>query len=106
MLTGESQLITKEMMPSSASLYYNKEKKFTLSAGTVAKICRDQCVGVVISIGFMTAKGELVRSILFPKPNRFSFYSDSFKFIGILGIVSILGFIWSVYFLVKNGESR
>lgn len=105
MLTGESQLVVKDYMPRSKSVYFHKEKKFTLSAGTLPKICKDKCIGMVIATGFNTAKGELVRSILFPKPNRFSFYSDSFKFIGILAGVAVLGFIWSSAFLITNGES-
>lgn len=105
MLTGESQLVVKEFIPDSSSLYYRRDKTFTLFAGTLPKICRDQCIGMVIATGFLTAKGDLVRSILFPKPNRFSFYSDSFKFVGILAGIAVIGFIWASIFLVKAGEN-
>lgn len=36
-------------------------------------------------------KGQLVRSILFPKPTKFSFNSDALKFVGVLAIMAVLG---------------
>jgi cation-transporting P-type ATPase 13A2 len=44
---------------------------------------------MVIRTGFSTTKGELVRSILYSKPIEFKFYSDSFKFIGVLFVLSM-----------------
>ena len=32
-------------------------------------------------------KGDLVRSILYPKPIGFKFYQDALKFIGILAVL-------------------
>ena len=58
---------------------------------------------MVVRIGFNTTKGALVRSMLFPKPNNFSFYRDSFRFIGILAIIAGLGFLGSVYNFVQLG---
>lgn len=43
--------------------------------------------------GFTTVKGELIRTMLFPKPSDFKFYKDSFRFIFILGIISFFGFL-------------
>ena len=42
---------------------------------------------VVLLPGFSTAKGGIVRSILFPKPLNLKFYVDSIKFIMILSII-------------------
>ncbi|KAA6311905.1 MAG: putative Cation-transporting ATPase 13A3/4/5, partial [Streblomastix strix] len=56
--------------------------------------------------GFSTAKGQLVRSILFPKPQtRFKFYEDSFKFIGVLALIALLGFIINAIMQATYGES-
>lgn len=54
-------------------------------------------LGLVLKIGFETEKGQLIHSILFQKPINFTFYSDSLKYICILGIVAFLGFIVSIY---------
>jgi cation-transporting P-type ATPase 13A2 len=105
MLTGESQLVVKEGLPSSASVFYHREKKFTLFAGTVPKICKDRCLAMVVATGFFTAKGDLVRSILFPKPNRFRFYEDSFRFVGIMAVIALAGMVWSVVFLMVYDSS-
>jgi len=45
---------------------------------------------MVVKTGFMTLKGGLVRDILFPKPTKFKFYSDSLKFVAILALVAII----------------
>jgi len=95
MLTGESQPVLKEQTN------FTIDKKSIVSAGT--KPLKGNCLGLVSAIGFSTTKGELVRSILFPKPNRFKFYSDSFKFIGFMGVIAVLGFIWCIASFVEEG---
>ena len=56
-------------------------------------------------VGFSTAKGELVRSILYPKPMGFKFYKDAMKFILLLACVAAIGMIYSIIVLVKQGVS-
>jgi len=58
---------------------------------------------LVVRTGFNTAKGSLVRSMLFPKENFFKFYRDSFKFIFILSIIALFGFCGTVYYFIKFG---
>jgi len=41
----------------------------------------ERAVAIVLRCGFATAKGRLVRSIIYPKPSNLEFYSDSFKFV-------------------------
>lgn len=55
-----------------------------------------------LCVGFMTAKGELVRSILFPKPVRFKFTQDSFKWIGVLSLISLVGMAYTLSLLVSE----
>ncbi|VDL91021.1 unnamed protein product [Schistocephalus solidus] len=62
-------------------------------------------IAVVVRTGFRTAKGEMVRAILFPKPMRFKFNQDVAKFVGALSVLAIIGFGLSVYLLLRNGET-
>ena len=62
-----------------------------------------EALGMVVRTGFNTTKGALVRSMLFPKPFGFAFYRDSFRFIGVLGIVAVLGFLASFVNFIKLG---
>jgi len=58
---------------------------------------------LVIRTGFNTAKGSLVRSMLFPKENYFKFYRDSFNFIFVLFIIALIGFCGSLFNFIKYG---
>lgn len=39
--------------------------------------------------GFCTAKGDLISSILYPKPVSFKFYKDAVKFVLFLSILGM-----------------
>eukprot|EP00762_Andalucia_godoyi_P007791 ANDGO_01770.mRNA.1 putative cation-transporting ATPase C1672.11c len=119
MLTGESTAVVKVALPkaspgASAAKGYNPDiyKPYSLYAGTRLlssktfggrQVGLDKAYGVVVRTGFSTAKGMLVRSILFPKPNEFSFYRDSFRFIGVMGIIAVIGLCISVVAFVHFG---
>ncbi|KAG0260211.1 hypothetical protein DFQ27_003651 [Actinomortierella ambigua] len=60
-------------------------------------------IALVVRTGFNTTKGTLVRSMLFPKPNSFKFYRDSFRFIGILSIIAGIGFLLSLINFIRMG---
>ena len=57
--------------------------------------------GLKFLSGFSTAKGELVRAILFPKPLGFKFYQDAMKFILFLACVAFFGMAYSVYSYIR-----
>lgn len=51
---------------------------------------------VVLRTGFNTTKGELVRSILHPKPVDFRFNNDTYKYIGGLSVIALIGMAFSM----------
>lgn len=73
---GESIPITKSPLPYSADndhhpLDTEANKNHVLFCGTEIVQARSATAyAVVVGTGFQTAKGELVRSILYPKPNK------------------------------------
>lgn len=79
MLTGESVPVTKTPVPDVAHEVYDSKEhaKHTLFCGTKVIQTRfydgAKVKAIVLRTGFQTAKGELVRSIMFPKPVDFKF---------------------------------
>lgn len=100
MLTGESVPVVKTAMPrslfaSSSSTGPNSRKaeKHTLFGGTKlirarpASPTSPESKALVVRTGFHTAKGGLVRQMLFPKKFNFKFLRDAFMAIGCLFIL-------------------
>lgn len=52
--------------------------------------------------GFSTAKGQLVRSILYPKPTDFKLYRDAYMFLLCLVAIAGIGFIYSIVLSVMH----
>ncbi|XP_074545231.1 polyamine-transporting ATPase 13A3-like isoform X2 [Halichoeres trimaculatus] len=111
MLTGESVPVTKTSLPSSgeeAAVCYNMEehKRHTLFCGTQVIQTRfyagEQVKAVVVRTGFSTEKGQLVRSILYPKPTDFKLYRDAYLFLLCLVGVAGIGFIYTIILSVMN----
>ncbi|KAG9509642.1 putative cation-transporting ATPase 13A5, partial [Fragariocoptes setiger] len=113
MLTGESVPITKT--PISANNlhthhYDPKEHgKHTLYCGTRILQTRN-CGGahvkaLVIRSGFQTSKGELIRSIMFPKPVDFRFNRQINRFIGLLACLALMGFIYTIVIKSQRGAT-
>ncbi|CAH8525795.1 unnamed protein product [Schistosoma haematobium] len=106
-LTGESVPVTKIPLPDSPSkgtLFDIKvHGRHILFAGTTVIQTRnyadERVLAVVARTGFYTVKGELVRSILFPKPLKFKFTQDSFRFIFALSILAVIGLGVSIYLM-------
>ena len=60
-----------------------------------------QIVPLTIS-GFQTTKGDLIRSIMFPKPMDFKFYQDAIRFIIVLACIACIGMAFTVYIMIKD----
>ena len=118
MLTGESIPVSKTPASETTlqSLFISRSQisadvaKHFLFAGTkLIRVRRPQgnddeasaTLAVVIRTGFNTTKGALVRSMLFPRPNKFKFYRDSFRFIAAMAMIAGIGFIASAVNFVE-----
>ena len=107
MLTGESTPIIKSQIPKIKDHFdYDADKKFFLFAGTriVQKRSREKkkLLGLVTEIGFSTIKGNLIRSILYPKKMDEKFERDSYKYIAFMGCLCVAGFAISIPFLLQT----
>ena len=113
MLTGESVPVTKSCVSrqEQEDEVYSPEthKRHTVFAGTEVIQTRNygeqHVLTVVVRTGFRTSKGELIRSILFPKPMDFKFYRDSIRFICVLFLCAALGMTYCLYLYISRGES-
>ncbi|XP_048107849.1 polyamine-transporting ATPase 13A3 isoform X2 [Alosa alosa] len=116
MLTGESVPVTKTNLPNPRQgekgdegdgFYCTEEhKRHTLFCGTNVIQTRfysgELVKAVVVRTGFSTAKGQLVRSILYPKPTDFKLYRDASLFLLCLVAVAGIGFIYSIVLSIMN----
>eukprot|EP00826_Nyctotherus_ovalis_P018309 TRINITY_DN15468_c0_g1_i13.p1 TRINITY_DN15468_c0_g1~~TRINITY_DN15468_c0_g1_i13.p1 ORF type:complete len:957 (-),score=308.46 TRINITY_DN15468_c0_g1_i13:525-3395(-) len=98
MLTGESIPVLKTSLPFINDIYDpENDKKYTIYSGTdviqVRPTGNARVCALVVKTGFTTVKGELVRSILYPKPSKFKFDSDSYKFLMVMLSFSVVGLI-------------
>ncbi|KAM4728657.1 polyamine-transporting ATPase 13A3-like isoform 2-T2 [Anableps anableps] len=103
MLTGESVPVTKTSLPSSgdeAARRYNMEehKRHVLFCGT-------HVIQTRFYTGFSTEKGQLVRSILYPKPTDFKLYRDAYLFLLCLVGVAGIGFVYTIVLSIMNKVS-
>ncbi|XP_053420708.1 probable cation-transporting ATPase 13A4 isoform X3 [Nycticebus coucang] len=114
MLTGESIPVTKTPLPkvdSSVPWKTQSEadyKRHVLFCGTEviqAKAASSGMVrAVVLQTGFNTAKGDLVRSILYPKPMNFKLYRDAIRFLLCLVGTATIGMIYTLCVFVLSKE--
>ncbi|NWT58336.1 AT134 ATPase, partial [Erythrocercus mccallii] len=114
MLTGESIPVTKTHLPRADNfkpwrMYCAEDyKKHVLFCGTEVIQTKADDGGVVkavvLRIGFNTAKGDLLRSILYPKPMNFKLYRDALRFLMCLIAFAAIGMIYTVCVFALNGE--
>uniref|UniRef100_A0A8C1XYX6 ATPase 13A3 n=1 Tax=Cyprinus carpio TaxID=7962 RepID=A0A8C1XYX6_CYPCA len=118
MLTGESVPVTKTDLPNpqrdkkggDGDVIYSTEehKRHTLFCGTNVIQTRyytgEMVKAVVVRTGFSTAKGQLIRSILYPKPTDFKLYRDAYLFLLCLVAVASIVFVYSLVMKIINEE--
>ena len=110
MLTGESVPITKTAAPREDGVLYDPSahEKHTLKCGTrVIQTRRNQSArvtAIVTRTGYLTSKGDLVRSILYPYPVEFKFEVDSYKFIMVMATIATAGMIYTLAKMIIDEE--
>ncbi|NXI86770.1 AT132 ATPase, partial [Rhipidura dahli] len=107
LLTGESVPVMKTPLPAGGSAYCPEEhRRHTLFCGTqliqAKGYAGSHVLAVVTRTGFCTAKGDLISSILYPKPVSFKFYKDAMKFVLFLALLALIGTVYSILILVRN----
>ncbi|XP_023796049.1 cation-transporting ATPase 13A2 [Cyanistes caeruleus] len=111
LLTGESVPVMKTPLPAggqAAGAAYGPEehRRHTLFCGTQLIQAKAYVGGEVLAVvtrtGFCTAKGDLISSILYPKPVSFKFYKDAVKFVLFLAVLALIGTLYSILILVRN----
>uniref|UniRef100_A0A915LQI8 Cation-transporting P-type ATPase N-terminal domain-containing protein n=1 Tax=Meloidogyne javanica TaxID=6303 RepID=A0A915LQI8_MELJA len=116
MLTGESMPITKVAMPETDEEHgetqifsFKEHSKHILYCGTQVLQTRyypgKHVQAVVLRTAYSTLKGQLVRSIMYPKPVDFRFTKDLFKFVGFLACIAGLGFLYTILVMISRGSS-
>lgn len=99
---------------SAPSIHPNVAKHFLFSGTKIIRARRPQnahddeavALAMVARTGFSTTKGALVRSMLFPKPSGFKFYRDSFRYIAVMAMVALCGFVASFINFVRLGVGQ
>ncbi|XP_063379335.1 polyamine-transporting ATPase 13A3-like [Cydia fagiglandana] len=109
MLTGESVPVMKGPPCPSQEIYSTEgHKRHTLFAGTHVIQTRfygnNQVLAKVVRTGFYTAKGELIKSILFPKKFDFQFYKDAVKFVIFMFCIAAIGMGYSIWLYLQRGS--
>ena len=98
MLTGESTPIIKAHLPLLETRFdYEVDSKYMLFSGTKIVQKRPEnkkpLLCVCYATGFNTVRGNLIRSVLFPKEGDTSFMVDSIYVLKIIGFIFLVGFI-------------
>ncbi|KAM3567495.1 hypothetical protein VYU27_010362 [Nannochloropsis oceanica] len=58
-------------------------------------------IAMVLHTGFTTARGQLVRAILFPPPPKFDFEAQGYKFIWVLASTLVVGAILQIVIYIR-----
>ncbi|KAG8581496.1 hypothetical protein GDO81_007687 [Engystomops pustulosus] len=106
MLTGESIPVTKTQLPNGDDTMpwkkYSGEdyKRHLLFCGTEVIRTEASAQGparaVILRTGFNTTKGDMVRSILYPKPLNFKWHRDVRWFYIFLAFLAVIGLIYAI----------
>lgn len=111
-MTGEGVPVLKKALPKSDKFSYSAErdKLFTLYEATKLLQAfnpseREEALGLVIRTSYSTIRGQIIRAILYPKKSKFKFRSESYKFLIVIGVFTIISYgVWLLYKIKTSGD--
>ena len=96
-MTGESAAATKVPVEVGDNvLDFDKNRANVLYSGTQTLTVQDNPRALIIRTGFNTAKGQLIKAIMYPSKPNASYEKDGAKIIGVMALLGLLGFTFSV----------
>lgn len=111
MLTGESVPVNKIAVDATDQALFDEGrcKRSILYAGTEVIQAKgatfdEAVIGKVLNVGFATSKGQLIKSILYPKPIGFKFYKDSIRFVMLLFCCAVFGMLYSIRLYLRRHQ--
>lgn len=99
-LTGESIPVKKHSIPKNNEILLNEKlNPYLLYCGSFCLKTNPsgECLGLVYRTGFHTFKGNIAKELLFHKIKRFNYLEDSFKYIAVFVILTIIGYMITIY---------
>ncbi|XP_065172018.1 probable cation-transporting ATPase 13A4 [Atheta coriaria] len=102
MLTGESIQVLKTPIPNNSNLYNLEDSApHILFAGTRIVQVNSDLKALVTNTGFLTSKGSLIRSIMYPPPMDYAFDRDCTKFCVLMFLI---GVGCAIHIAIKKSE--
>jgi cation-transporting ATPase 13A2 len=111
LLTGESTPVFKVPIAKTPMYTFHERKNRASIVHTGTKLiqvrtgAKGKALALVLNTGFNTEKGNLVRSIIFPKDTEVKFRVDSIKIIFFMAFLAIIGYLVMLPFMIRDGVS-
>lgn len=111
LLTGESTPVFKVQLSTNPELIFHERKcrSNIIHAGTkiiqVKKGSKRLAIALVLNTGFNTEKGNLVRSIVYPKDTEVKFKVDALKYIFVTASLAVIGYCICLPVMISDGIS-
>ena len=113
MLTGESTPIPKFPIEESleTDFDYDTQKRYIIFEGTgvlqlKVKSSSKFVLALVIRTSFMTLKGQMIRSILFPQRKEDKFFKQALKFLGVYFVLCMILYFEMLAIMIKYSLSE